>query len=131
MKKIMLLSLAFLLTQSRFFTSFPQEMTVKKQISIEWQNSKPAGYIEVLNGKLEKISISEGKGKISGDHFTFRSDDFNRLEISFSDAKLNYGSGTTVVTVHSGDNSFSFFLRDVTAEFPIYIPEYNVIVCPC
>jgi hypothetical protein len=130
MKKIILFSLIFLLIQSRFFNSFPQEMTVKKQISVEWQNSKPAGYIEVLNGKLEKISISEGKGKISGDHFTFRSGDLNRLEIFFSDAKLNYGSGTTVVTVHSGDNSFSFFLRDVTAKFPIYIPDYSVVVCP-
>ena len=27
---------------------------------------KPSGYIEVLNGKLEKISISEGKGKTPG-----------------------------------------------------------------
>jgi hypothetical protein len=128
MKKIMLLSLAFLLTQSGFITSFSQVMTVNKQITIEWQNIKPSGYIEVLNGKLEKISISEGKGKITGDHFTFRSGEFNRLEISFSDANLNYGSGTTVVSVHSGANSFSFFLRDVSAGFPIYIPEYKVIV---
>lgn len=58
----------------------------------------------------------------------FRTSGINRIELNFSDARLNYGSGTTVVTVHSGDNSFSFFLRDVTADFPIYIPDYNVIV---
>ncbi len=65
----MFLSLAFLLTQSGFITSFSQLMTGKKQISIEWQNTKPSGYIEVLNGKLGKISIVEGKGKISNESF--------------------------------------------------------------
>ena len=115
--------------QSLFITTSSQGIADKDQIAIEWQNSKPVGFIEVLNGKLEQISISEGKGKINNDHFAFRSADFNRLEISFSDVRLNYGSGTTVVSVHSGDKSFSFFLRDVKGDFPIYIPEYNVIVC--
>ncbi len=119
---------AIFLTQTVSSVSIAQ-ISVNDKISIEWQGVKPAGYIEVLNGKMEKMTISEGKGRISNDHFTFRSDDFNRLDISFSDARLNAGSGTTVVSVHAGDKSFSFFLRDVTRAFPIYIPDYNVIVC--
>ena len=129
MKTKLNLLLILLLSQPVFITAIPQVISDKKHIAIEWQNIKPSGYIEVLNGKLEKISISKGKGKITNDHFGFRSGDYNRLEISFSDAMLNYGSGTTVVSVHSGDNSFSFFLRDVSAGSPIYIPEYKVIVC--
>ncbi len=126
----MLLSFVLSLTQSGFLISFSRETLDTSQVAIEWQNTKPAGFIEVYNGKLEKISVSAGKGKINSDHFTFKSGDFNRLEISVSGARLTYGSGTTVVTVHSGASSFSFFLRDVSGNNPIYIPDYNVIVCP-
>ncbi|MBK7713067.1 MAG: hypothetical protein IPJ37_20605 [Bacteroidales bacterium] len=129
MKTTIFLLLVILLTQSGYTPSLSQPDMKGKQVSVVWQNVKPSGYIEVFNGKLDKITISEGKGKISNDHFMFRSDGLSRINLTFSDARLNTGSGTTVVSVHSGDNSFSFFLRDVTADFPIYIPDYNVIVC--
>jgi hypothetical protein len=130
MKNFLFLLFVFFLYRSVSITSQSQEKTVSCRIAIEWQNVKPSGYIEVFNGKLEKISIREGSGKISGDNFTFKSGGRNRIEISFSDARLNYGSGTTVVSVHSGTGSFSFFLRDVSVDNPIYIPDYKVIVCP-
>jgi hypothetical protein len=129
MKTTIFLSIVLILSPSGFLTSYTQVNTGKKQVAIEWQNVKPSGYIEVYNGQLKSLTISAGKGKIDNDHFTFRSDGFNRLEISFSDERLNYGSGTTVVSVHSGDNSFSFFLRDVTMDCPIYIPDYHAVVC--
>jgi hypothetical protein len=128
MKIKIFLSLAFLLSQLGFFTTFCQPVRDKIQIAIEWQNLKPSGYIEVLNGKLESISISSGKGKITKDHFTFRSGESNRLEVAFSNTMLSEGSGTTVVSLHAGEYSFSFFLRDINAEYPIYIPDYHVIV---
>ena len=108
---------------------YPQTNAIKKQIAIEWQNITPSGSIEVCNGKLESISISKGKGKINNESFSFKSSVNNRLEISLYDVCTNYGSGATVVTVHSGEKSFSFFLRDVSAEYPVYIPDYNVTVC--
>ncbi len=73
MKKIMLLSLAFLLTQSGFIKSVSQVMTDKKQIAIEWQNFKPSGYIEVLNGKLGERSQS-AKEKVKSARIILPSD---------------------------------------------------------
>jgi hypothetical protein len=130
MKKTKLLLLAFLITQSEVHTANCQIIPVNKRIAVEWQNDKPVGHIEVLNGKLENITISKGKGKIKEDHFEFKSTAINRLEISLNNVKMNLGSGTTVVSIHTGDNSFSFFLRDVSIDFPIYIPQYMVVVCP-
>ena len=128
MKIKIYMSLVFLIFQSGYLKSFSQPVTDKKQVLVEWQNIKPSGYIEVLNGKLESIAITSGKGKITKDHFAFRTGDLNGLLISFSNAMLTDGSGTTVVSIHSGENSFSFFLRDITTENPVYIPDYHVIV---
>jgi hypothetical protein len=129
MKRTMLFLLVFWLSQSGILSASGQAVQEKKQIAVEWLNEKPSGYIEVLNGKLENIAISKGKGKVREDHFDFKTTGINRLEISLKDVKMSYGSGVTVVSIHTGDNSFSFFLRDVSIDFPIYIPQYKVVVC--
>ncbi len=128
-----ILNLAFLLfwfIQPAGFNTFSQNAKALNKISVQWQNVKPEGSIEILNGKLEGLYISQGKGKISTAHFTFNTGDNNRLEMTLGDIRVNYGSGTTVVSVRSGENAFSFFLRDVSIDYPIYIPDYHVIVCP-
>ena len=51
-----------------------------------------------------------------------------RLEIELSGSEAAYGSGAAIVTVKTARNPFSFFLRDVRTEYPIYIPEYRVAV---
>jgi hypothetical protein len=99
-----------------------------QRVLIKWLNEKPLGHIELYNGGLEKISLLQGKGKISSNKFVFSSSGANTLEITLKNTKINYGSGATVVSVYNGIHSFSFFLRDVTYEYPIYIPEYNVVV---
>jgi len=97
-------------------------------VSVKWNNSKPSGSIEVLNGSVEKITISRGKGKIRNNLFSFNSADANCLDIDIKEAFLNYGSGTTVITIKTERNPFSFFLRDVSKEFPILIPQFGVAV---
>ncbi len=129
MKTKPLILFIIILTLSSQNFSFSQSLNGTKKIAVEWRNFNPSGYVEVLNGKLDKICIISGKGKTDGDKFSFRSNNYARMEMSFSEANLNFGSGTTLVSIRSGKNSFSFFLRDVTAGFPIYIPDYNVIVC--
>lgn len=129
MKTSRLLIIVFCLAQSMLLNTFGQITPENKRIAVEWQNEKPVGHIEVLNGMLKNITITKGKGNVKEDHFEFKSAGINRIEISLNDVKTNYGSGTTVVSVHSGNNSFSFFLRDVSADFPIYIPRYKVVVC--
>ena len=128
MKRLSPLILVFWLIHAEVVSAFCIELSGNKRIAVEWQNEMPAGYIEVFNGKLENITIIKGKGKINDAHFDFISTGTNRIEISLNNVKLNYGSGTTVVSVHSGVNSFSFFLRDVSTDYPIYIPQYKVVV---
>jgi hypothetical protein len=100
-----------------------------QKVVIKWLNDPPRGHIEVLNGSLESIVLRQGKGKISDNQFSFSSSGSDILDLSFKNTRVNYGSGATVVTVYNGIHSFSFFLRDVTYEYPIYIPQYNVMVC--
>jgi len=128
MKFRFLLSL-FLIVQAHVF-GIGSDVPGKTKISVEWQNEKPAGYIEVVNGTLESLVISKGRGKARDAHFEFSSKEVNRIDLSLEDIHVTAGSGTTIVTVHNGENSFSFFLRDVSSGFPIWIPQYKVVVCP-
>lgn len=102
----------------------------QKSITIKWMNEKASGRIMVENGVLAEMKISEGKGKASADSYRFSGNGPNSLKISFGSINTGPGSKPTLVSVGNGPKSFSFFLRDVSLEFPIYIPEYNVIVSP-
>ena len=81
-----------------------------------------------MNGKLLKIEIVQGKGEVKRNAFEFDSNDNLRLLASLTNVKNNTGSDPTIVAVRTDQHPFSFFLRDVTKEYPIYIPEYHVIV---
>ncbi|MDP2334837.1 MAG: hypothetical protein Q8N05_00005 [Bacteroidota bacterium] len=99
-----------------------------KKIAIEWQKGQSEGILEVINGKLLKIEIIGGKGKIKGNSFEFKSNDEVRIIATLTNVQDNPGSSATIVTVRTNKNPFSFFLRDVNKEYPIYIPEYHVAV---
>ena len=100
------------------------------RVFVEWQNEKPAGTIEVLNGTFGNVTIARGKGKIRGNHFEFDAAGQNRIEILLKDVKILPGSGATLVSVQTGSHSFSFLLRDVSSDYPIWIKQYHVVVCP-
>ena len=100
-----------------------------KLISVEWKKQAARGHIEVLNGTLESISVSKGKGKIRKEQFNFSSSGSNRLDIVISDANVAPGSQATVISIITEQNSFSFFLRDIGPDYPVYIPQYEVFVC--
>lgn len=100
-----------------------------QKISIEWQDGNPAGTIEILHGKLSKIEIIKGKGKVKGNSFEIVSPGETRILISIDSARINPGKKLTVITVNTEKNPFSFFIRDVSKEYPIYISDYNVVVC--
>lgn len=105
-----------------------QTATIQKEISIQWQKGKSIGSIEIINGEFSKASITKGKGKVRENHFSFSSEGEVRLDISITKANINRGSGATIISVMSGTNPFSFLLRDVNKDFPVYIPEYGVVV---
>ena len=100
------------------------------EVFIAWETGKSAGAIEVLNGTLSEIKIIKGKGRINGNDFVFRTSTDNRIALCFTSFKVDPGAGATLVTVKTTTNPFSFFLRDVGKDYPIYIPEYHVVVLP-
>jgi hypothetical protein len=109
--------------------AYGQEPAAVK-IAVEWLNERPAGHIDIVNGTLGKVVIRKGHGNVKDNKFAFRSAGTNRLEIEIKNARVNSGSGATVVTIQDESHPFSFFLRDMNAGYPIYIPQYHVMVCP-
>jgi hypothetical protein len=129
MKISKLIFLISVLVYAEIPDSLSQNNQNNEKVSVKWHNEKPRGNVTVINGDIESISILQGKGKVHVNQFSFNSDGSNILNISLKNVKTGYGSGSTLVSVHNGGHSFSFLLRDVTKEFPVYIPEYNVMVC--
>lgn len=96
--------------------------------AILWKSGPVNGTIEVKYGSFNKLIITNSKSKVEANRFSCKSKDYIRLKVSLTDIRTNPGSGSTLVSVNTVYNPFSFFLRDVNSEFPIYIPEYQVIV---
>jgi len=106
-----------------------QRFTVAKRLVIEWQGRKPHGWISASDG-----TVSDLKG-IAGDpiirtsgEFACRQERLCRIEFLTRGADIVSGAGSTVISVHTDVDPFSFFLRDVNREFPIYIPRYGALV---
>ena len=99
-----------------------------QKVSIEWSKGRPSGTINVLNGSLTKIEIIKGPGKINDNRFEFSSSGNARITLEIDGVQNNPGPEPTIISVKTNTNSFSFFLRDVSKNFPIYIPDYSVVV---
>ena len=97
---------------------------MKKSITIIWKG-KQQGTIQINGGKIEKM-VAEN-GKIEKNHFSFGKDTENKLTIVF-DYEVENGSHGPIVNVLTKKDPFSFFLQHISKQFPVFIPEYNVIV---
>jgi hypothetical protein len=102
--------------------------TMTKTIALLWKAGPVAGQIEVTNGTLAQVRIASGKGEVSGARFSLTSRGPCRLEIAVADARLQPGANPTLVTVREKTHPFSFFLRDVTPAFPVFLPSCGVAV---
>lgn len=112
------------------FSAFCQGNSVAsfQKVAIIWKNCLPGGTLEVANGQLEGIRIIKGKGKTRGNFFEFTTKGDVRLEVTVSNVQNNAGSGATRITVRTNLHPFTFFLRDVSSKYAVYIPGYQVAV---
>jgi len=70
-----------------------------------------------------QFQVVEGRlGRVTGNKL--------RWIVEVLDAKLSPGAPATRVTVRTKAGSFTFFLRDVTGTWPIWIPQYGAAVVP-
>ncbi len=101
---------------------------MKKQVAIIWSDGCPQGEITIRNGTLSRLDAGPGTGKTAGASFRFQSNGECRLSLEADNAALEAGASATILHVCATTGSFSFFLRDVCSGYPVYIPEYKVIV---
>jgi len=104
------------------------DSAVQKQIAVAWKSGRPRGQIRVSDGRVAGIEIVNGRGNISGNQFSSTNDAPLRLQLSLEGVNNRYSKNPTVVSVATEDHAFSFFMRDVDQRFPIFIPEYGVVV---
>ena len=129
--KIILISIYLLLivNYNHTVTAFSgKDFSDKYHIAVLWKSGPVDGTIKVRNGSFDKLTFINSRCKVDGSQFSCKSKGYIRLMISFNDFNTKPGSGSTLVSINTIDNPFSFFLRDVNSEFPIFIPEYQVIV---
>ena len=93
-----------------------------------WANAPVAGSIEVHDGRLDRLELPSTAGTTNGSTYSFNRDTAGSLLIHVADARLNAGAGATRVTVRGGPAAFTFWARDVTATFPIYLPRLGVAI---
>jgi len=101
---------------------------MNKTIAIEWKQAPRKGEIRVRNGVPKKLKIRKGKGESTGAAFTSSHKGPFRLEVCIGNALDGPGKESTLVTIQSANHSFSFFLRDVSREWPIFLPDDGVVV---
>jgi hypothetical protein len=99
-------------------------------IAVEWKSCPESGMIKVKNGSLAHVTIARGNGVVNGNKFSKATSDSFRLEIALNEFKIGVGSDITLITVEAATSSFSFFLRDVNVEYPIFLPMFGVAVVP-
>ncbi|MEI6070231.1 MAG: hypothetical protein WCS31_00445 [Verrucomicrobiae bacterium] len=98
------------------------------KISVLFGEKKVKGTIGVVHGTLRKLSEVVPMGKTADCEFQLPVG--GRLEIVLGKATLKTGAFATIINVFTQKNPFSFFLRDVSSETPVYIPEFRVAVVP-
>lgn len=101
---------------------------MNKTIAVLWRDVMVAGNISVSSGKMSGLKIINGTGSINNGSFYLESNCEIRLHIDFENAAVNPGAYSTIVNIRTSRFPFSFFLRDVSRKYPIYIPDYGVII---
>ena len=99
-----------------------------RQIVIEWPDGPVRGSIAVSNGTIATMEFVRGGGRVGAHEFASGAGPDIRLAVSITGARVGSGSDPTIVSVGSTAHPFSFFLRDVNARYPIYVPEFRTAV---
>ncbi|MBO9605958.1 MAG: hypothetical protein J7639_08420 [Paenibacillaceae bacterium] len=97
----------------------------RKRIAIEWRDGEIAGHVKVAGGKVVGGRAARGKGTFEPEGPSFAGQGSFRLELDI-DETTGPEAKPAVVTIDTGINPFSFFLRDVGSRYPICIPKYGV-----
>lgn len=99
-------------------------------INLVWDTGAITGKINIRHGDLKTLHLIAGKGVMAGNSFSAAGEQGVGIQVEISSASTDAGPAATIVEVNTGSNSFSFFVRDVSKEYPVYIPAYGAAVLP-
>ncbi len=97
-------------------------MTPSHTVVVHWPASPLAGTLEVAHGELEAARPARGAGSADGARFRFEGPGPCALAVTIRGARLETGGRATRLGVRVPGRAFTFFLRDVTAEVPLFVP---------
>jgi hypothetical protein len=97
-----------------------------KVIKILWDGLSVKGKIEAVRCRVIGLEVlSQGET----DHTRFQvSGGQAGIRVVIGDIAGGIGANESTITIRSDVNPFTFKVRDVNRDYPIYIPKYNVIV---
>ena len=87
--------------------------------AIEWVSGGGSGSLSAEYGAIHAIDGTKNM-RIQGNSFKFRDTTGGRIECQLDSVNVAYGPEATLIHVNAPQGSFSFFLRDVNADTPIY-----------
>lgn len=105
-------------------------MEREARVAVVWERTPEQAAVELAEGRLAGLMLPRGAGQVDGGRARFKAGAQPRLEIRMAGARCGAGAGATCVTVRAPSGDFTFFLRDVSSAYPIWIPEYGVAVLP-
>jgi len=97
-----------------------------KRIAIVWKAENVTGRILLSNKAVIQGCLVKGNGLFSTVDGTFAFQGEGRLELTIEEEV--HGENPILVSVDTSVQPFSFFLKDVDALYPIFIPAYQVAV---
>ena len=88
-----------------FFLAYPLSLWSQNKkinlatdvVTVSWNNKRPIGTVQVINGNLKSIKILKGSGEIKGNHFEFTSSLNSSITIEIENSQNNPGPGACLV----------------------------------
>lgn len=101
-----------------------------KTIAIIRNESELKGTLQITHGEISGLERDTCTGDVDqeGRSFALAADGECRLKVTIDRHSLEPGAFATIVSLTTIDDGFSFFLRDVSKEYPVYVAEYKTIV---
>lgn len=97
-------------------------------VVLKWSGGPVDGSVVLTHGTLSGLRIVEGKGSVERESFRIDSQGVCALAVSCGNVRVLSGGKATRVSVVSGTRRFTFFLRDVTSRYPLWVATLGVMV---
>ncbi|GGD96790.1 hypothetical protein [Paenibacillus nasutitermitis] len=98
------------------------------KLAVEWKNKGIQGRVDVSGGTINSLQPANGaEGGTASIDGVFNLSASSRLLLTV-ESDGDGQSAPAIVMLDTEANPFSFFLRDVNKQYPIYIPAYEAIV---